>query len=163
MNRTPSGRLADAVRRRTAAGKPAGEIPQGFPGLPCACRTQIHPDGPFARGVRKRRGITPRSWLVSPRFASPNVQGTPMKRRRTDFVVDHLLYLTQRSHRRTVHAMYRRLGRRRRGIVWEIRILHEADDSCCRRQPWPETAAAIVAALARDGGELHGFRRRGWS
>lgn len=66
------------------------------------------------------------------------------------FTVDHLLYIVSRRHRRQVHAMYRRWGRKR-GVISEVRILHEAAGCCGERQPWPETAAAIVAALAGNG------------
>jgi hypothetical protein len=33
------------------------------------------------------------------------------------------------------------------GGMMEAGIMHEADDSCCRREPWNDTLARIVLAL----------------
>lgn len=31
-----------------------------------------------------------------------------------------------------------------RGGLLDVQLLHEADDSCCRREPWPATLAACL-------------------
>jgi hypothetical protein len=33
------------------------------------------------------------------------------------------------------------------GDVQDVQVLHEADDSCCAREPWNLTAAALVLAV----------------
>lgn len=62
------------------------------------------------------------------------------ERRRTSF--DHLDLvdrepITCERLRSTV-----RLGR---GTVLDLDVMHEADDSCCRREPWLVTLAAVLA------------------
>jgi hypothetical protein len=66
-----------------------------------------------------------------------------------EFTVDHLLYLTDRRHRRATHAAFRRASRKR-GLM-HVSILHEADGSCCARESWAVTAGRIHRALSDDG------------
>jgi hypothetical protein len=66
-------------------------------------------------------------------------------------VVDHARYLTERRHRREVHAGYRRQARRGKGLIEEVLVLHDDDGSCCWREPWSVTLARIVGSLAEDG------------
>lgn len=64
-------------------------------------------------------------------------------------VIDHRGYLAARPHRRAVHAALRRLEGR--GATVLLRVDHEHDDSCCRREAWPLTAARMVRELHSDG------------
>lgn len=64
--------------------------------------------------------------------------------------IDHLGYLTNRRHRREVHANLRRAARKRGALLYQS-VSHEWDGSCCVREDWPVTAIRIQAALADDG------------
>ncbi len=64
--------------------------------------------------------------------------------------IDHLGYLTNRRHRREVHANLRRIARRR-GALLHQSVVHEWDGRCCAREDWPVTAIRIQRALADDG------------
>lgn len=62
--------------------------------------------------------------------------------------VDHQAYLSSRTHRRAVHAAFRRAARK--GLC-QIVVAHEADRSCCEAEQWKATALRIQAALLADG------------
>ncbi len=64
--------------------------------------------------------------------------------------IDHLAYLTERRHRREVHASIRRVARKPAGAVRQ-EVIHEWDGRCCAAEPWPMTAIRIQKALADDG------------
>lgn len=36
-------------------------------------------------------------------------------------------------------------------LVLAIHVEHEADDSCCRMEPWPSTLAALIALVPSRG------------
>jgi hypothetical protein len=65
--------------------------------------------------------------------------------------LDHLAYIKHRPYRRKAHAAFRRFVRENPGglALWDV--LHEANDSCCRREPWIVTRASLLQALADDG------------
>ncbi len=63
--------------------------------------------------------------------------------------IDHWRYLTDRAHRRHVHATIRRCVRKNRAL--EQTIWHEKDGSCCERENWIDTANRMQNALAADG------------
>jgi hypothetical protein len=62
-------------------------------------------------------------------------------------VLDHLAYLTQRRHRREVHAAMLRAARRRTRS--QVTVVH--GEGCCRLEPWPVTFGKLLRALADDG------------
>ncbi len=64
--------------------------------------------------------------------------------------IDHLGYLSDRRHRREVHASIRRAARKPGGAVRQ-EVLHEADGRCCAIESWPLTAIRIQRALGDDG------------
>ena len=66
------------------------------------------------------------------------------------FVVDHLAYLSRRYERRKIHAAYLRAANNP-SVVWEVEVLHEANNSCCNIEPWLITSQRIVDAVAQDG------------
>jgi hypothetical protein len=63
-------------------------------------------------------------------------------------VIDHLRVLRNDVYR---HRVVRRL----RGLLvgaWDVDVMHEADGSCCRRQPWPRTLRSLTDELCRTSG-----------
>jgi len=72
-------------------------------------------------------------------------------------VLDHLAYLMNRKYRRRVHARLRRVMRDRRNQgINDMAVIHEADDLCCRHEPWPVTFTHLMNALAEDGERVLG-------
>ena len=78
---------------------------------------------------------------------------------KAEVTVDHLAYLTQRAHRRATHANLRRVPAD--GVIHEMRVMHEADDCCCRAEPWVVTWTRILEALDDDGYPALGVLVRG--
>jgi hypothetical protein len=66
-------------------------------------------------------------------------------------VIDHLRYSKVRSYRRRTHARIRRLVAERPEGLSNWTVLHEHNDSCCRREPWLVTNARLIQALNDDG------------
>jgi len=64
--------------------------------------------------------------------------------------IDHLAYLSDRRHRREVHANLRRAARKPGGAVRQ-EVIHEWDGRCCAIESWPRTAIRIQRALGDDG------------
>lgn len=80
----------------------------------------------------------------------PTCKEMPMKGE-GDFVIDHLRYITERRYRREIRFALRKLSRKGRRKVTAWRVLHEADLSCERREPWTVTARRMVIEAAKDG------------
>ena len=62
-------------------------------------------------------------------------------------------YLRPLDHRRLILRLRSEVARFRRyfagealdrGQLHEVSILHEADDSCCKREPWSETLLTLL-------------------
>lgn len=74
----------------------------------------------------------------------------------TRLELDHLRYLKNRVYRRRVRARLRRLIAEEKGRLSQMDVLHEADDRCCRREPWAVTYTSLLAELAADGERVVG-------
>jgi hypothetical protein len=59
-------------------------------------------------------------------------------------VIDHLLMITSREHRRRYQRAWRRMVCER-GVVREPHIMHH-DDSCCELEPWAVSLGKLIAA-----------------
>jgi hypothetical protein len=59
-------------------------------------------------------------------------------------VIDHLLLVTSREHRRRYTRAWRRMVRA--GGVREPHILHEHDNACCHLEPWAVSLGKLIAA-----------------
>jgi hypothetical protein len=61
--------------------------------------------------------------------------------------LDHFALLTSRTARRKAHRELRKVATHKLGAVVIIHVLHEHDDSCCKREPWLETAKRLWEAV----------------
>ena len=68
--------------------------------------------------------------------------------------IDHLLYLTNRQHRREVNAAMRRIATT--WAVTEINVFHDDDGSCCDKEPWAVTYVRLIRSLNEDGTKTQG-------
>ncbi|MHB8611203.1 MAG: hypothetical protein ACYDAL_02080 [Candidatus Dormibacteraceae bacterium] len=68
----------------------------------------------------------------------------------THLKLDHLRYLRSQVYRRERHARLRRLIAEEPHAVSQMTVVHDGD-RCCRREAWPVTYAALLAALSADG------------
>lgn len=73
-----------------------------------------------------------------------------MNRRRA---FDHLLLVQRHPVEvgRFCAAIAKSMGEAR-GAVLDLQVVHEQDDGCCRREPWPVTMMLLLAAHAAEGG-----------
>lgn len=72
-------------------------------------------------------------------------------------VIDHLQAIQDKDYAATVAAKIKELTSSP-GFK-PIQALHEADDSCCRIQPWPVTSShlmadSVAAATGQDPGDI---------
>jgi hypothetical protein len=61
-------------------------------------------------------------------------------------VIDHLLLVTSRQHRRRYQRAWRRMVLEGKGGVREPHIMHEHDDSCCELEPWAVSIGKLIDA-----------------
>lgn len=62
-------------------------------------------------------------------------------------MLEHLTYLTDRPYRRQMHAELRGAT----PGIGRLTVVHESDQSCCKKEPWTTTLARIVQAISADG------------
>jgi hypothetical protein len=65
----------------------------------------------------------------------------------THLELDHLRYLKHDAYRRDIHTRLRRLITEEPRALSQMAIVHDGD-RCCRREAWPVTYAALLAAVA---------------
>jgi len=70
--------------------------------------------------------------------------------------LDHLRYVQDQAYRREIHARLRRLLSVAPFALREMDVAHEADNSCCRLEPWLLTHAKLAAAVSADGDRMLG-------
>ena len=70
--------------------------------------------------------------------------------------LDHLRYVQDQAYRREIHARLRRLISARPLALREMAVVHEADNDCCRLEPWLVTHARLAAAVSADGDRMLG-------
>ena len=63
-----------------------------------------------------------------------------------EITLDHLALITSRVARRRAYRQMRNLLNQKPTATL-IRVLHEADDSCCAREPWLKTASRLWGSL----------------
>lgn len=70
--------------------------------------------------------------------------------------LDHMRYIRRQDYRRELHARLRRLIAEEPHAVSQMNVMHEANNSCCRREPWPTTYSNLMGALRADGERVLG-------
>jgi hypothetical protein len=68
-----------------------------------------------------------------------------------EIVVEHQRYIDDARYRLAVHTGLRQLIGELPGLQGVVSVIHEDDESCCRREPWSTTYQSIGAALKADG------------
>jgi hypothetical protein len=64
------------------------------------------------------------------------------------FVIDH--DRLRRRDPRELRKLRRFLLGIRRGEVNHLKVMHEHDDRCCRKEPWPVTLSTLTRAMMPD-------------
>ncbi len=70
--------------------------------------------------------------------------------------LDHLRYVESQAYRREMHGRLRRLIAEQPRAMSQMTVVHEADNSCCHRQPWALTYSNLISALRADGERVLG-------
>jgi hypothetical protein len=71
--------------------------------------------------------------------------------------LDHLKYVRHQAYRRELHLRLRRLMAEEPKAMSQMTVVHDADNSCCRREAWLATYANLIGALQADGERVGGF------
>jgi hypothetical protein len=74
-----------------------------------------------------------------------------------DLELDHLRYVRHRPYRRRVHARLRRLISEQPHALSLLTVIHEADNRCCRREPWQTSYITLLQSLRDDGERVLGI------